>query len=171
MMFSTRAEYGVRVMIQLGRQHGGGPVSLAGVAEAENLPLSYLEQLVARLRRAGLVTSTRGAHGGYELTRAPGDITMAEVVSALEGNVAPMQCFTEPGTNRVLCNHETDGHEHCATKLLWTRVQGGVARALEQTTLDELVRFAERSAAPQPARPRPARMAATRRRPGAAAQV
>src|SRR4051794_23716251 len=167
MMFSTRAEYGVRVMIQLGRRHGEGPVSLAGIAEAENLPLSYLEQLVARLRRAGLVTSTRGAHGGYQLTRVPAEISMGSVVSALEGTMAPMQCFTEPGTSRVLCNHETDGYEHCATKLLWTRVQGSVARALEQTTLDELVAFSERPAAPPPRRA--TRPRATRRGRGAAA--
>jgi Rrf2 family protein len=163
MMFSTRAEYGVRVMIQLGRRRGGGPAPLAAIAEAEGLPLPYLEQLVARLRRADLVTATRGAHGGYELARAPEEISMAEVVSALEGTVAPMQCFTDPGTNRVLCNHETDGYDHCATKLLWTRVQGSVARALEQTTLDELVAFSERQAEPAPARPA-ARTRAVRRR-------
>ena len=98
MMFSTRAEYGVRVMIQLGRRHGAGPVSLADIAEAEDLPLPYLEHLVARLRKADLVSSTRGAHGGYELARGPGEITMAEVVNALEGTMVPMQCFTEPGT-------------------------------------------------------------------------
>src|SRR4051794_6376621 len=160
MMFSTRAEYGVRVMIQLGRRHGAGPAPLAGIAEAEGLPLPYLEQLVARLRRADLVTATRGAHGGYQLTRPPAEISMGEVVSALEGSMVPMQCFTEPGTKRVLCNHETDGYEHCATKLLWTRVQGSVARALEQTTLAELVDFAQRSAEP------PAPRAAVRPRRG-----
>ena len=74
---------------------------------------------------------------------------MAEVVSALEGTVVPMQCFTEPGEMRVLCNHELDGFDHCATRLLWTRVQGGVTRALEQTTLAELVEFAEHGAAPK----------------------
>jgi Rrf2 family cysteine metabolism transcriptional repressor len=146
MMFSTKAEYGVRVMIQLGRRHGRGPVSLADIAEAEDLPLSYLEHLVARLRKAGLVSSTRGAHGGYEVARGLDEITMAEVVNALEGSLVPMQCFNEPGTSRVLCNHETDGYEHCATKLLWTRVQGGVTRALEQTSLAELVQFAEHGA-------------------------
>jgi Rrf2 family protein len=143
MMFSTRSEYGVRVMIQLGRRHGSGPVPLAEIAEAEKLPLAYLEQLVARLRKAELVTSTRGAHGGYELARPPEGITMAEVVYALEGTLVPMQCFSEPGTSKVLCNHQIDGYDNCATKLLWTRVQGGVARALEQTALAELVRFAE----------------------------
>jgi Rrf2 family protein len=126
---------------------------LAGIAEAEGLPLPYLEQLVARLRRADLVTATRGAHGGYELTRAPAEISMGEVVSALEGTMVPMQCFTEPGTKRVLCNHELDGYENCATKLLWTRVHGGIERALEQTTLAELAAFAERGVVTPP-RPR-----------------
>ena len=143
MMFSTRSEYGVRVMIQLGRRHGAGPVPLAEVADSEQLPLAYLEQLIARLRKAELVASTRGAHGGYELARAPEAITMAEVVQALEGNLAPMQCLSDPVTSRVLCNHELDADEGCATKLLWTRVQAGVSRALEQTTLAELVEFAE----------------------------
>jgi Rrf2 family transcriptional regulator, cysteine metabolism repressor len=152
MMFSTRSEYGVRVMIHLGRRHGAGPVSLADVAESEKLPLAYLEQLVAKLRKAELVRSTRGAHGGYELAAAPEEITMAAVVQALEGPLAAMQCLTDPVTSRVLCNHELDADESCATKLLWTRVQGSVSRALEQTTLAELVAFAEHGAKPQPRR-------------------
>jgi Rrf2 family cysteine metabolism transcriptional repressor len=161
MMFSTKAEYGVRVMIALGRRRGQGPVSLAEIAESESLPLGYLEHLVAGLRKAGLVTSTRGARGGYELGRPPEKITMAEVVNALEGTVTPMQCFTEPATGRVLCNHELDGYDHCATRLLWTRVQGGVMRALEQTTLEELVQFAEHGAVPKR---RPVRVSAAKAR-------
>jgi Rrf2 family protein len=159
MMFSTRSEYGVRVMVQLGRRHGAGPVSLAEVAESEQLPLAYLEQLVARLRKAELVTSTRGAHGGYELSRAPKAITMAEVVHALEGTVVPMECLTDPVTSRVLCNHVLDADESCATKLLWTRVHGSVSRALEQTTLAELVEFAEHGLKTQTNRRRPRKRA------------
>lgn len=169
MMFSTKAEYGVRVMISLGRRHGQGPTSLAEIAESEVLPLGYLEHLVAGLRKAGLVRSTRGAHGGYELGRQASKITMAEVVNALEGTVTPMQCFTEPATGRVLCNHELDGYDHCATRLLWTRVQGGVMRALEQTTLEELVQFAEHGAAPKRKATRGTR--ASTRRPGASTAV
>src|SRR3954454_12419605 len=77
MLFSTKAEYGVRLMVELGRRApgdselGDGPVALSAVAESETLPLSYLEHLVAKLREAGLVTSVRGAHGGYRLGRAP----------------------------------------------------------------------------------------------------
>jgi Rrf2 family transcriptional regulator, cysteine metabolism repressor len=171
MMFSTRSEYGVRVMIQLARRRGTGPVPLTGIAQAEALPLAYLEQLVSRLRKADLVSSTRGAHGGYELSRDPAEITMAEVVQALEGSLIPMQCFDELGGTRVLCNHVEDGFENCATKVLWTRVQGGIARALEQTTLAELAQFAEHGPAGPQTRSAPSRRrsATTRtRRPATA---
>jgi Rrf2 family protein len=141
MLFSTKAEYGVRLMVELGRQPGSAPVALSSVAAAENLPLSYLEHLVAKLRKAGLVTSTRGAHGGYRLARPATEITMVEVVEALEGQIAPMECFHETPEGKVLCSHEVDGQHGCATKLLWTRVQGGVTRALAGTTLAELVEF------------------------------
>jgi Rrf2 family protein len=142
MLFSTKAEYGVRLMVELGRQPGSSPVSLSAVAEAERLPLSYLEHLVARLRKAGLVNSTRGAHGGYTLARPAEEITMNQVVEALEGQIAPMECFHETPEGKVSCSHEDDGDRLCATKLLWTRVQGGVSRALTGTTLAELVEFA-----------------------------
>lgn len=146
MLFSTKAEYGVRLMVELGRQRGAGPVSLNAVAETENLPLSYLEHLVAKLRKAGLVTSTRGAHGGYSLARPAEEITMVEVVEALEGQIAPMECFHETPAGKVHCSHEGGTDDACATKLLWMRVQGGVNRALAGTTLAELVEFSRRPA-------------------------
>jgi len=147
MLFSTRAEYGVRLMVELGRQDDETPVSLGAVAEAENLPLSYLEHLVAKLRKADLVTSRRGAHGGYTLARPAAEIEMLEVVQALEGPISPMECFHETPEGKVLCSHEADDHDACATKLLWTRVQGGVSKALAGTTLAELVEFGQQSPA------------------------
>jgi Rrf2 family transcriptional regulator, cysteine metabolism repressor len=153
MIFTTKAEYGVRLLVELGRARAEGgistPVSLKAIAERDNLPLAYLERIVALLRRAGLVESTRGAHGGYRVARDPATIHMDEAVLALEGAVAPMSCFvddTEEG--RVLCSHLVDHGHGCATKLLWTRVQGGVIKALAQTTLAELVAFQERQIAP-----------------------
>jgi len=143
MLFSTKAEYGVRLMVELGRQPNSGPVSLSSVAEAERLPLSYLEHLVAKLRRAGLVNSTRGAHGGYSLAHPAIEITMLEVVEALEGRIAPMECFHESPEGKVLCSHESNSDQACATKLLWTRVQAGVNKALQGTTLAELVEFSK----------------------------
>ena len=141
MIFSSKAEYGVRLMVELGRQSPEHPTSLKAIADAEGLPLAYLEQVVARLRKAGLVMSARGAHGGYWLARAPEEIAMDEVVQALEGSIAPMECFVHDHTERVLCSHEPDAGRGCATKLLWTRVQGGIIRSLQTTTLAELVEF------------------------------
>jgi Rrf2 family protein len=153
MIFTTKAEYGVRLLVELGRQHADGqPVSLKAISEAEGLPLAYLERIVALLRKAGFVESTRGAHGGYRLARSPEEVRMDEVVLALEGAVAPMTCFVDDtGSNRVLCSHEADKGHGCATKLLWLRVQGGVLEALSNTTLAELVTFSERQTPRTPA--------------------
>ena len=148
MIFTTKAEYGVRFLVELGKQEAETPVSLKSIAESEGLPLAYLERIVALLRKAGFVESTRGAHGGYRLAQPPEDITMDAVVLALEGAVAPMSCFVDDSVDdrtRVLCSHHDDG-ELCATKLLWTRVQGGVIKALQQTTLADLVAFTQRDA-------------------------
>jgi Rrf2 family cysteine metabolism transcriptional repressor len=150
MLFSTKAEYGVRLMVELGRQSGSEPVALSAVAEAERLPLSYLEHLVAKLRQAGLVTTTRGAHGGYQLARPADEITMDEVVEALEGQIAPMECFHPTPEGKVLCSHEADHGHGCATKLLWTRVQGGMVEAMKRTTLAELIAFSSREPSPSP---------------------
>jgi Rrf2 family transcriptional regulator, cysteine metabolism repressor len=141
MMFSTKAEYGVRVMAHLARRGDDSPVSLASIAEAEGLPLAYLEHLVQRLRRAGLVESRRGAHGGYSLARPAEDVTMAEVVEALEGVIAPIECITASPDGALVCAREGEaGHDPCPTKLLWTRVQGSIVRTLNDLTLADLVR-------------------------------
>jgi Rrf2 family protein len=140
MMFSTKAEYGVRVMVALARRDGEAPISLAEIAEDDGLPLAYLEHLVARLRKAGLVDSRRGARGGYLLARPAGEITMAEVVAALEGSIAPIECITEGTDGSLVCTREAaDDDRVCATKLLWTRVRGSIVRTLEDTTLSDLV--------------------------------
>jgi Rrf2 family protein len=140
-IFSSKAEYGVRLMVELARQEGDQPTSLKALAEADELPLSYLEHVVARLRKAGLVQASRGAHGGYWLTRPAEEITMDDVVLALEGTIAPMECFVNFSPERVACSHEADAGRACSTKLLWMRVQGGVIKALQGTTLAELVEF------------------------------
>lgn len=142
MIFSAKAEYGVRLMVELGRQGGDQTTSLKAIAEAEDLPLSYLEHVVAKLKRAGLVESSRGAHGGYRLARPADRIAMDEVVMALEGAIAPMECFVHAQMQRVACSHEVDAGRSCATKLLWMRVQGGIVKALQTTTLADLVEFA-----------------------------
>ena len=145
-IFSSRSEDGVRLMVELGRQEAERPVSLKAISEAENLPIAYLEQVVEMLRKADLVKSARGAHGGYWLARPADQITMDEVVAALDGAVAPMECFAPTGgDDRILCSHKADDGTGCSTKMLWTRVQGGVISSLKRTTLAELVEFSRRN--------------------------
>lgn len=149
MMFSTKAEYGIRVLAHLARAAADGeredgtaavPISLACIAEAEGLPLAYLEHLAARLRRAELVESRRGARGGYSLARPAESITMAEVVQALEGEIAPIECITEGSDGVLVCARDGEpGHDPCPTKLLWTRVRGSIVRTLNDMTLADLV--------------------------------
>ncbi len=145
MMFSTKAEYGVRVMVELARRTGGAggmPVPLAEIAAHDGLPLAYLEHLVARLRKAGLVDSRRGSRGGYLLARPAGEITMAEVVEALEGSIAPIECISEASDGSIVCSRESGraGSNHvCPTKLLWTRVRLSIVSTLRETTLADLL--------------------------------
>ena len=132
---STRGEYGMRLMVDLARHWGQGTVSLHAVAQREALPEAYLEQLVATLRRAGLVTGKRGAGGGYVLARDPSSVTAGDVVRALEGPLEPQICTAE-GDPVLNCIREQD----CGTRLVWLRLQSTIATALDSMTLAELAK-------------------------------
>jgi Rrf2 family protein len=121
-------------MVELARHYGSGPVSLTETADHEDLPRPYLEQLVVSLRESGLVTSTRGAHGGYQLARPPADIRMSEVIEALEGPIAPMVCASEDPLHAGIC----DRTGYCNVNLLWVRVRKAVVDALDSLSLAEL---------------------------------
>jgi Rrf2 family transcriptional regulator, cysteine metabolism repressor len=150
MMFSTKAEYGVRVMVELARRAGGEPIPLAEIAANDGLPLAYLEHLVARLRKAGLVDSRRGSRGGYMLARDAREITMAEVVEALEGSIAPIECISQAPDGSIVCARESRPHHVCPTKLLWTRVRHSIVDTLRETTLADLLVGAPAIAEPAP---------------------
>jgi Rrf2 family cysteine metabolism transcriptional repressor len=132
--FSTRGEYGVRLMMELARHYGSGPVSLTEMADHESLPRPYLEQLVMNLREAGLVLSTRGAHGGYTLAAAPVEIKMGAVIRALEGPIAPMVCASEDPAHAAAC----DRAGFCNVNLLWVKVRNAITLALDSVTLADL---------------------------------
>ena len=122
-------------MVQLGSHFGRGPASLAEIALAEDLPRAYLEQLVMSLRDGGLVRSTRGARGGYELAREPSAIRMSDVLRALEGPIAPMVCASEDPEHAMAC----DRTARCTVNILWVRIRDAIAGALEGMTLADLV--------------------------------
>lgn len=135
MRFSTRGHYGLRAMVDLARAYGLGPVTLTEIAEAEKLSLGYLEQLIAKLRKAGLVEGTRGIRGGYRLRIDPSGVTVGEVLRVLEGPIAPFECASEV-SNPGCCERETD----CASRQVWERVRDTIAGVLDSMTLADLCR-------------------------------
>ena len=137
MWVSTKAQYGMRALVEIALG-GDLPTSLKTVADRQDLSQQYLEQIFAVLRRAGVVESVRGAHGGYRLARPVEQVNALEVVQLLEGSVAPVICIDD----HDMC--ERVGF--CSTESLWRRVDFAVRQTLGATTLADLV--AERRALP-----------------------
>lgn len=129
MRLTAKERYGVRAMAALAAAYGQGPVALAEVADAQRIPFRYLEHIARLLRQAGLVRSWRGIAGGYELTRRPDEITVADILRALEGDVLPIECGL-PET----CSY-SDSMESCITKPLWESLQRQVEACLTGVTL------------------------------------
>lgn len=133
MILSTKGHYGLRAMTRLAEAHGQSVLSLAEIAQAEGLSPSYLEQLVAPLRKAGLVKATRGVRGGYRLARHPAEITVGEVIRVLEGPIGIVECASEIRSSGC-CERETT----CLSKPLWQRMRANIAQMLDSTTLADL---------------------------------
>jgi Rrf2 family protein len=145
MRLSTRGRYGVAAMCELAmRQEIEPPVRLRDIAVAQGISESYLEQLFIGLRRAGLVSSTRGAHGGYVLGRPADEITVGEIVRVLEGPIAPVACADADGEAAgAECARLAPGH--CHTRRVWVRLAQCMARVLDSVTLGDIA-FSEPSA-------------------------
>jgi Rrf2 family protein len=138
-------------MVQLGRRFGTGPASLAEIALDEDLPRAYLEQLVTSLRDAGLVTSTRGARGGYELSTPPGSIRMSDILRALEGPIAPMICASDAPEHEACARSA-----RCTVNMLWVKVRDAISGTLDAMTLADLVPARHISLDPRTPSPSPA---------------
>ncbi len=134
MKVSTRGEYGVRAMVTLAKNHGQGPMSIAAMSKLSGVPMPYLEQLIGPLRRAGLVESKRGAHGGYRLTREPSQVVVGEVYRVMEGPVAPMDCVSEDVSEQTC--PLIDG---CETRPVWLRMRDAIVESIDSVTLQDLI--------------------------------
>jgi Rrf2 family transcriptional regulator, cysteine metabolism repressor len=132
MKLSTRAEYGIRVLVALAHADGERPTSLAGIAKADKLPHAYIEQLVGALRRAGLVTATRGHAGGYRLARPAEQISLVDAVRALDGPILEMPCA---GPNDL---ESCDRPQDCSVHEVFERLQSSLSGTLGATTLAEV---------------------------------
>ncbi len=137
MRLSTKGHYGLKAMFDLAQNFGTNPVPLKSVAERQNLSEHYLEQLIAILRKSGLVKSVRGSHGGYMLAREPSQIKVGEIIRALEGPIAPVSCVNEEDP----CSCEEA--DNCITRTVWARMRDGIAEVVDTISLGDMCSEAE----------------------------
>jgi Rrf2 family protein len=132
MKLSTRGRYGARALVELAKHEGQGPLALKEMAERQQIPLKYLEQIAMVLKSAKLIKSVRGPSGGYTLARPPGKIHLLEIVETLEGSLSFVNCVKDPSTcHRV---------ESCAFNDLWKQISVETSKILRSVTLADMVR-------------------------------
>jgi len=131
MKVNTRVRYGLRAILQIAGEYGGEPVPISAIAESQEISGKYLEQVVGALRRANLIVSRKGVRGGYTLGRAPTEITLWDVISALDSHTAPVDCVAEPQT----CDRAGD----CLTRSIWTLLDARLKEFWTGFTLADLV--------------------------------
>ncbi|MDA8335354.1 MAG: Rrf2 family transcriptional regulator [Peptococcaceae bacterium] len=136
MKLSTKGTYGLRAVLDIAIHQRSGPVALNSIAKREDISEGYLEQLMALLKRAGIVRSVRGAQGGYLLTRNPKDLTVGEIIRVLEGPVAPVACVA--GDNPEECHRAAS----CVTRLVWEKLAECISGVLDSFRLEDLVQEA-----------------------------
>lgn len=130
MKLTTKGRFAVSAMVDLAQHEGQGPVPLATIAERQEISLSYLEQLFARLRRAGLVVSSRGPGGGYRLAKPIEEITIAAIVDAVDETIDTTRCGGKEN-----CHHD----QICATHHLWENLNTKIYDYLASVTLAQVV--------------------------------
>jgi Rrf2 family protein len=133
MKLSTRTRYGVRLMLELAIKSNKGQIFLKDIAREEAISEKYLSLIIIPLRGAGLVSSTRGAHGGYTLAKPPSEITIKDIVDVLEGDTCLVDCIKNPSA----CQRSS----RCASRDLWIKLSDRISQTLGSITLEDLVRM------------------------------
>lgn len=136
MKLSSKGRYGVRAMLELALHYNQGSIPLKVVAQNQDISDTYLEQLISVLRKSGLVKSVRGAQGGYMLARDPAEITVGDVVRALEGPIAPVECVGEVDSPCLRA-------DKCVSRNLWARLRDKMNEVLDATTLADMCQEVE----------------------------
>ncbi|MCZ2108844.1 MAG: Rrf2 family transcriptional regulator [Dehalococcoidia bacterium] len=132
MRVSTRSDYGLRALIELAGHYGHGPLQSSEIALRRHVPEQYLDQLLTALRKAGFIRSVRGPAGGHELVRNPADITVRDVIEALEGSLSPVAWLDEPA--------ELTDHPHlCGQREIWERVRAATEEILSSYSIADLL--------------------------------
>ncbi|MBI5247201.1 MAG: Rrf2 family transcriptional regulator [Elusimicrobia bacterium] len=135
MRITSSIEYATRLMVTLAAEHGGAPVPAERLAETDNVPADYVSQILVKLRRAGLVTSHRGSAGGYALSKPPDEITIAQVVRAVDGAVFEDVCERFDAGSKD-CRHQGQ----CSISPVWTKLGDLVTGYFESVTLAAILK-------------------------------
>lgn len=133
MKLSTKGRYGLRAMIDLADYSEKTPQSIANIAARQSISDSYLEQLMAKLKKAGLIESIRGSQGGYVLAKPANEICVGDILRALEGDLSPVKCAGLKGEEQCI------GSDCCVTRNVWKRIDDSIQNAVDTIFLDELV--------------------------------
>ena len=133
MKLSTKGKYGVRAVYEIAKHCGKGPITIKEIAERQGISFSYLEQILHRLGKAGLIESVRGPAGGYLLAGSPSELTIGDIVRTLEGPIALSHCL-EPGESGE-CYQADD----CVARMVWAKVGAKIEEALDSITFDSLL--------------------------------
>lgn len=134
MKLSTKGRYGLRAIIDLALNSTEEAVSISAISRRQSISESYLEQLMAKLKKAGLVKSIRGAQGGYVLAKSADDIWVGEILRALEGDLNPVDCPA------VVNGGACSGSDVCVTKYVWQRINDSINETVDQINLGELIK-------------------------------
>jgi len=131
---STRGRYALRLMIDIGMNDNDNPVRIKDIAQRQEISEKYLEQIVSVLNKAGYVRSSRGPQGGYRLARAPKDYTVGDILTLIEGSLAPVACLDTPVNE---CPREA----FCPTLILWKKIDDAVHGVVDSITLEDLLKW------------------------------
>ena len=138
MKLSKRSEYGLKALIELAAYYGQGVVTVPQIAEKHHISVKFLELILLDLRRAGILHSRQGMHGGYYLAVPPEHITIGQVVRILDGTIAPIRCVSKMSYERCTCPDE----EVCELRLIMLKVRNAIADVLDNISLADVVQNA-----------------------------
>lgn len=131
MNISSKGKYGLRALVDMAERQDSGAVAIASIAKRQNISEGYLEQIMAKLKKAGIVKGLRGAKGGYILAKDPQNLTCGEIMRALEGSGQAVECSGLDGS----CPE----HHECAGKKLWKKINDNFNEIMDSTTLASLI--------------------------------
>lgn len=137
MKLSTRGRYGTRLMVELAKHYGKGPINMGTISKNQNIPIKYLEQIIIPLKRADLIKSVRGPKGGHMLAKSPGKISVWEILTYLEGKLSLIDCVIDDST----CESSAE----CPIRPVWGEAYASMKKIFKKTSLKSVIDTSKKS--------------------------